>query len=155
DDKKDAGDMGAGHTVTALYEVVPVGAKATATPGVDPLKYQASPTLTAAASDGELMTVAVRYKPPTGDKSIKLTHVVPDSVASFSQASTDQRFATAVAHFALVLRDSPALRGQTLVDSRKLATAALGDDAPEDRRELIAMIDRAESLRSEGGVIAQ
>jgi len=157
DDKKDAGDMGAGHTVTALYEVVPIGAKAPSGQAakVDPLKYQAAGSLTEAATSGELLTVAVRYKPPSGDKSVKMTHVVADRVVPFLSASSDQRFATAVAHFALVLRDSAALKGQTLGESRRLAQAALGNDAPEDRRELVAMIDRARSLRSEGGGLAR
>jgi Ca-activated chloride channel family protein len=157
DDKKDAGDMGAGHTVTALYEVVPVGVKApkTQAAGVDPLRYQAPAALSEASTSGELLTVAVRYKPPSGDKSTKMTHVVQDSLAPFASASADQRFATAVAHFALVLRESKALEGQSLSDSRKLAVAALGDDAPLDRRELLAMIDKAKSLRSGGGVIAK
>jgi Ca-activated chloride channel family protein len=157
DDKKDAGDMGAGHTVTALYEVVPIGAKAPKDQAakVDPLKYQAQGSLTEAATSGELLTVAVRYKPPSGDKSVRIAHVVSDRVVPFASASSDQRFATAVAHFALVLRESKALAGQSLGESRKLAEAALGSDAPEDRRELVAMIDRARALRSEGGVIAR
>ena len=157
DDKKDAGDMGAGHTVTALYEIVPVGAKPAkgGAAGVDPLKYQAPSALTEASTSGELLTVAVRYKAPASDTSSKLTHVVRDSVAPFVSASADQRFATAVAHFALVLRGSKALEGQTLVDSRKLAVAALGDSGPDDRRELVAMIDRAKALGSSGGVLAQ
>jgi Ca-activated chloride channel family protein len=148
DDRKDAGDMGAGHTVTALYEVVPVGAKPAKgqAAGVDPLKYQASAALTEAAANGELLTVAVRYKAPASDTSAKMIHVVRDSVAPFASASADQRFATAVAHFALVLRGSKALEGQTLADSRKLASAALGDSGPDDRRELVAMIDRARSI---------
>jgi Ca-activated chloride channel family protein len=157
DDKKDAGDMGAGHTVTALYEVVPIGAKAPKDQAakVDPLKYQAQGSLTEAATSGELLTVAVRYKPPSGDKSVRIAHVVTDRVVPFASASPDQRFATAVAHFALVLRESKALAGQSLGESRKLAETALGSDAPEDRRELVAMIDRARSLRSEGGAIAR
>jgi Ca-activated chloride channel family protein len=157
DDKKDAGDMGAGHTVTALYEVVPVGAKApkTLAAGVDPLKYQAPAALTEASTSGELLTVAVRYKPANGDKSTKMTHIVQDKSVAFVSASSDQRFATAVAHFALVLRAAKAVEGQSLADSRKLAVAALGDDAPVDRRELLAMIDKARALGSSGGVIAQ
>ena len=157
DDKKDAGDMGAGHTVTALYEVVPVGAKPARgqAPGVDPLKYQAPTALTEASARGELLTVAVRYKSPAGDTSQKMTHVVADSSVPFASASADQRFATAVAHLALVLRGSKALEGQTLAESRRLALAALGDTAPEDRRELIAMIDRARSLGSSGALVAR
>ncbi|HVR21408.1 MAG TPA: VWA domain-containing protein [Polyangiaceae bacterium] len=157
DDKKDAGDMGAGHTVTALYEVVPVGAKPARgqAPGVDPLKYQAPAVLTEASARGELLTVAVRYKPPGGETSTKLSHVVADSTVPFASASADQRFAAAVSHFALVLRGSKALGGQTLAESRKLALAALGDTAPEDRRELLAMIDRARALGSSGALVAR
>jgi len=155
DDKKDAGDMGAGHTVTALYEVVPVGAKPArgTAPGVDPLKYQAPSTPSAAAASSELLTVNVRYKSPAGDTSKKLTHVVQDDAVPFVRASTDQRFAAAVAHFALVLRESKTLAGQTLVQSRRLAETALGDDAPADRRELLAMIDRARALSGNGAIV--
>jgi len=157
DDKKDAGDMGAGHTVTALYEVVPVGAKSArgTAPGVDPLKYQAPLAPSAAATSDELLTVAVRFKPPTGETSKKLTHVVRDDAVPFVRASADQRFAAAVAHFALVLRESKTLTGQTLVQSRKLAEAAIGDDAPADRRELFSMIDRARALGGNGAVVTR
>jgi Ca-activated chloride channel family protein len=157
DDKKDAGDMGAGHTVTALYEVVPVGAKPVKgqAAGVDALKYQAPAALTEASTSGELLTVAVRYKAPASDTSAKMTHVVRDSAAPFASTSADQRFATAVAHFALVLRGSKALEGQTLADSRKLAVAALGDSGPDDRRELVAMIERAKALGANGAALAQ
>jgi Ca-activated chloride channel family protein len=157
DDKKDAGDMGAGHTVTALYEVVPAGAKPAKAQAskVDALKYQAVPALTEAATSGELLTVAVRYKAPASDTSSKLTHVVADSSVAFASASADQRFATAVAHFALVLRGSKTLEGQTLAESRRLAVAALGDTAPEDRRELVAMIDRARALGENGVILAR
>jgi Ca-activated chloride channel family protein len=154
DDQKDAGDMGAGHTVTALYEVVPAGAKPARgqAAGVDPLKYQAPAALSAASSNGELLTVAVRYKAPSSENSSKLTHVVRDAVVPFASASSDQRFAAAVAHFALVLRGAKALEGQTLADSRRLAVAVLGDSGPDDRGELLAMIDRASSLGT-GGVL--
>jgi Ca-activated chloride channel family protein len=119
------------------------------------LKYQAPAALTEASTSGELLTVAVRYKPANGDKSTKMTHIVQDKSVAFVSASSDQRFATAVAHFALVLRAAKAVEGQSLADSRKLAVAALGDDAPVDRRELLAMIDKARALGSSGGVIAQ
>src|SRR5262249_20680695 len=73
DDKKDAGEIGAGHSVTALYEVVPVGAPSPDVPSVDPLKYQAAGTLAPAAAGAELMTVAVRYKLPSSDTSTKFS----------------------------------------------------------------------------------
>jgi Ca-activated chloride channel family protein len=142
--------MGAGHTVTALYEVVPVGASTPRgqAPGVDPLRYQAPPTLSREAASGELMTVAVRYQPPSGSQSTKLSHVVPDDAVPFASATADHRFAAAVAHFGLVLRESPTLAGQTLADSKKLAEVALTGDVPLDRRELAQMIDRASELGS-------
>jgi Ca-activated chloride channel family protein len=148
DDKKDAGDMGAGHTVTALYEIVPVGVKAPAelAPGVDPLRYQAPPAHSPVAAGGELLTVAVRYKPPGSDTSARLAQTVTDGGVTLAQASSEQRFAAAVSHFALVLRESPVVAGQTLAQSRALAQAALAGSAAEDRRELLAMIDRARSL---------
>jgi hypothetical protein len=99
--------------------------------------------------------VALRYKQPASNESAKLSHVVADSVVPFASSSADQRFAAAVAHFALGLRGSPALAGQTLVESRRLAVGALGETAPDDRRELVAMIDRAQSLGSRGTVLAQ
>jgi Ca-activated chloride channel family protein len=157
DDKKDAGDMGAGHSVTALYEVVPSGAKAPKdqAKGVDPLKYQAPGTLTQASASGELLTVAVRYKVPSSNESARMTHVVADTTTAFASSSADQRFAAAVAHFALVMRGSKALAGQTLSESRRLAAVALGDSPPEDRRELMAMIERARSIRGNEVVLAR
>jgi len=156
DDKKDAGDMGAGHAVTALYEVVPVGVKAPSStkPAVDPLKYQAPGALSAASSDGELMTVAVRYKAPGSDTSKRIAHVVKDASVPFAQASTDHRFATAVAHFALVLRGARGFEAETLQTSRRLVESALDARAGEDRRALPKLIAQAERLRSSGGVIA-
>ncbi len=149
DDRKDAGDLGAGHSVTALYEVVPVGVPASAgAPAVDPLKYQTAGAPTEAAGRGELLTVSVRYKPPGGDTSKKLSRAVADSVVPFARASADQRFAAAVAEAALVLRGSPALSGQSLGDARALLRSALGTDAPAERRDLVAMLDRAAALAS-------
>jgi len=147
DDQKDAGELGAGHSVTALYEVVPVGAApAEAAPGVDPLKYQKPGAPSEAAGGGELLTVSVRYKQPGGTTSKKLSHSVADQVVPFARASADQRFAAAVAEAALVLRGSPALAGQSLADARALLASALGTDAPADRRELAAMLKLAEPL---------
>ena len=113
-DKIDAGEIGAGHTVTALYEVVPVGGEANpaaSVPPVDPLKYQAAAPATAAKSLGqsaspELLTVKLRYKEPEGETSKLLERSFVDSGAQFANASPDLKFAAAVAEFGMILRGS-------------------------------------------------
>jgi Ca-activated chloride channel homolog len=148
DDRKDAGDMGAGHSVTALYEVVPVGVPAPGTqaPAVSPLKYQAGATLSPAAAGAELLTVAVRYKSPLGNTSARIAEIVVDRPTPFAQASTDHRFAVAVAEFAQVLRGSKSVAGLTLNDAKKTAALALAADTTGDRRELVSLIERAQSV---------
>jgi Ca-activated chloride channel family protein len=148
DDKKDAGDMGAGHAVTALYEVVPKGAPAPAglAPAVSPLRYQTDGTLAAAAELSELLTVSVRYKLPNQDTSSKLVESVRDRAVPFAQASIDHRFAAAVAQFAQVLRGSPAVGRSTLEGARSTAAGALGSDPTSTRREMLALIERAQRL---------
>ena len=153
DDKKDAGEIGAGHTVTALYEIVPKGAAAPVTPAVDALKYQAPSAPSAAATSGELMTVSVRYKPPQGDVSSKFSVVVTDNAKPIAQASDDYRFGVAVANVALLLRGSPDVKQSSLDTARTLAAGALGRDPHGDRREFVAMIDEAKRLRGNQGVL--
>jgi Ca-activated chloride channel family protein len=147
DDQKDAGEIGAGHTVTALYEIVPKGVPSPVTTSVDPLKYQAPGAVTPSAASAELMTVSVRYKPPQGDVSTKLSVVVPDQTKPISQASDDYRFGVAVANVALVLRGSPDVKQSSLESARALAAGALGQDLHGDRREFLAMVDEARRLR--------
>jgi Ca-activated chloride channel family protein len=147
DDKKDAGEIGAGHTVTALYEVVPVGAPAPNQSKVDPLKYQGKTAPSAAAVSGELMTVNVRYKPPQGDVSTKLSVVVKDDAKPIQQASDDYRFGVAVANVALLLRGSSDVKQSSLDSARQLAAGAVGQDVHGDRREFLAMVDEAKRLR--------
>ena len=157
DDKKDAGEIGAGHTVTALYEIVPKGAPAPVTSSVDPLKYQATAPLSAAASSGELLTVNVRYKPPQGDVSTKLSVVVKDGAKPIAQASDDYRFGVAVANVALLLRGSKDVKQSSLTSARALAAGAIGVDAHGDRREFLALIDQAKRLQpgSKSGALTQ
>ncbi|MES1184080.1 MAG: VWA domain-containing protein [Myxococcales bacterium] len=147
DDQKDAGEIGAGHTVTALYEIVPKGVPSPVTTSVDPLKYQAPGTVTPSAASGELMTISVRYKPPQGDVSTKLSVVVPDQSKPIAQASDDYRFGVAVANVALLLRGSPDVKQSSLESARGLAAGALGQDLHGDRREFLAMLDEARRLR--------
>src|SRR5437016_5076263 len=106
-DKVDAGEIGAGHTVTALYEVVPVGVSANPTanvPPVDPLKY--SKPEKATLSSDEMLTVKLRYKKPDEDKSQLIERPVLDSNAAFASTSPDFKLAAAVAEFGMLLRDS-------------------------------------------------
>jgi Ca-activated chloride channel family protein len=155
DDKKDAGEIGAGHSVTALYEVVPVGAAAPGKPSVDPLKYQGKAAPSAAAVSGELMTVSVRDKPPQGDVSTKLSFVVSDDAKPIAQASDDYRFGVAVANVALLLRGSTEVKQSSLDSARQLAAGAIGQDLHGDRREFLALVDEARRLRggSQGSVL--
>jgi Ca-activated chloride channel family protein len=147
DDKKDAGEMGAGHAVTALYEVVPVGARPVALIG-DSLTYQQVSLRPSASRSPELMTVRLRYKDPQGTRSRLLSTPVVDR--GNGHASTDMRFASAVAAFALVLRGSEHRGGATYAMVMALAQEARGEDVEGYRGEFISMVDRARALTAGG-----
>jgi secreted protein with Ig-like and vWFA domain len=146
DDKKDAGEIGSGHTVTALYEIVPAGGKVD-TPAVDPLKYQAAAQPPADKPAGnELLTVKLRYKEPDGDTSKRLEFPVVDAGAAFGKASPDFQFAAAVASLGMLLRGSE-YKGTATYDAvLEIATAAKGDDPHGYRAELLEMVRRAKTL---------
>jgi Ca-activated chloride channel family protein len=142
DDTRDAGDIGAGHTVTALYEIVPPGVDIDV-PGVDPLKYQPSAPRGASSGSGELLTLKLRYKQPDSDRSAKLDVAVEDSGQSFEEASADFRFAAAVAGFGMALRDSAYKGDASLRTSEAWARGALGEDEGGHRAELVSLIAQA------------
>ena len=143
DDRKDAGELGSGHTVTALYEIVPVGATPEAL-GDDSLTYQQVSIRPEANRSGELMTVRLRYKDPQGSTSRLLEEPVRDR--SGGTASEDMRFASAVAAFALLLRDSEH-RGQASYEQvLSLARGARGEDPQGYRGEFIGMVETARTL---------
>lgn len=145
DDRKDAGDIGAGHTVTALYEIIPSG-QPVDLPTVDALKYQRPMLQTVAAPKGELFTLKLRYKEPDGHTSTRLAFPVIDQGHSYAEASVDFQFATAVASFGMLLRDS-AYKGQTTFDSvLELATAGLGQDRHGYRRAFVDLVRRAKAV---------
>ena len=150
DDTKDAGELGAGHTVTALYEVVPVGV-AVPREEVDDLRYQAQPDdLPASAFEDEMMYVKIRYKDPDGTKSKLLEQAVADRSGS---PSVDFRFATAVAGFGMLLRDSEHAGELTLSDVVRLAEKGKGDDPRGYRGEFIRLVEATRDLgllRGEG-----
>ena len=150
DDTKDAGEIGAGHTVTALYEIVPVGTKSdVASPPVDDLKYQKAPAPTDDASSGELLTLKLRYKQPDGDTSKLLVFPVKDDEKSYAQSSKDYRFAASVASFGMLLRDSK-YKGNASWDSvLELAIEGARDSDNTYRAEFIEMVKKAKMLSGE------
>lgn len=140
-DKIDAGEIGAGHTVTALYEVVPVGVPM-GSASVDPLKYQKpAPVAPVATSDSnELLTVKLRYKAPQADTSKLLSFSVVDSGRTIQQASRDMKFAVSVAGWGMILRESP-YRGNANVDQLiELAQMGKGEDELGYRSEFIQLL---------------
>ena len=154
DDTKDAGELGAGHTVTALYEVVPAGLPVLRGE-VDALRYQPRaedpPPPPPSDFDDELMFVKVRYKDPDGSTSKLLAQAVADDPES---PSTDFRFATAVAGFGMLLRDSPHAGDYTLNDIVRLAEKGKGHDPRGYRGEFIRLVEAVRDLgllRGEAG----
>jgi Ca-activated chloride channel homolog len=147
DDRKDAGEMGSGHSVTALYEVAPVGATPVAV-GDDSLTYQHVILRPEARRSSELLTVRLRYKDPQGTSSRLLETPVVDRTGG--TASEDMRFASAVAEFALLLRDSEH-RGQAGYEQvLELARGARGEDEQGYRGEFIGLVETARTLSGEG-----
>jgi Ca-activated chloride channel family protein len=150
-DRVDAGEIGAGHTVTALYEVVPVGAampEESAT--VDGLKYQKAKQGAGSMEQGslsaELLTVKIRYKEPAGDVSTKLEFPLVDTGTQFADASADFKFAAAVAGFGMTLRDSPHKGQLTLAEVLEWGRAGLGQDVGGYRAEFLTLVEAADRL---------
>ncbi len=145
DDRKDAGEIGAGHTVTALYEIVPAGVSLDR-PAVSPLRYQepeARPAPRPTARNTELMMVSLRYKEPTGDTSRLLQFPVTNGVRA---TSDNVGFAAAVAEFGMLLRGSEHKGAATYRSAAALARRHRGRDESGYRAELIRLIELAESL---------
>jgi Ca-activated chloride channel homolog len=143
-DRKDAGEIGAGHTVTALYELVPPGADADV-PAVDPLKYQRPAAPAAGARSDEVMTVKLRYKAPDADDSRLMTVAVKNRV---SESSPNLGFAAAVAEFGMLLRNSENRGTATHADAAALARRFRGSDPDGYRAEFIKLVELAGSLKT-------
>ncbi len=146
DDSTDAGELGAGHSVTALYEVVRRGVETDVEiPTTGELKYQETrPSDDAAASD-ELMTLKLRYKEPDGDTSQLLEHPLSRDVLD-DEVSTDFHFAAAVAGYGMLLRDSEYKGTLTLDGVRRLAERGRGDDPRATRAGFIALVEDTRGL---------
>ncbi|HEX9935864.1 MAG TPA: VWA domain-containing protein [Longimicrobium sp.] len=148
DDRKDAGELGAGHSVTALYEVVPVGAPDQPARGVDPLRYQQVRPTARAGGSGELLTVKLRYKAPDGDQSRLLTRALPDRQTTLAATSADFRFSAAVAAWGMLLRDSKFKGSASYAQVSQLARGALADDRGGYRAEFLRLVDASRQLAS-------
>jgi len=145
DDTKDAGVIGAGHAVTALYELIPAG-ESTSNPSVDPLKYQKPVQSSSAANSNELATVKIRSKDPEKDRSVLSEYTVKESNRKFAEASGDFTFAAAVAAFGMELRDSPYKGKADLERVLDWSKEGKGPDKFGYRQEFIRLVHRAISL---------
>ena len=139
DDKKDAGEIGSGHSMTAFYEIVPAGSGEEAVASVDPLKYQR----TEGVESGDLFTVKLRWKAPDGDAS-ELAETPFAAAAATETPSEDFRFASAVAEFALLLENSKFKGDASFADVLARARAAKGADPEGWRAEFIRLVEAAE-----------
>jgi len=146
DDQKDAGDMGAGHTVTALFEVVPRGVEVPI-PSVDPLKYQQAAQANGRARNGELLNLKIRYKEPDGATSQLMEVPVVDHGSRFNSAGTDLRFAASVASFGMILRDSPHKGQSTFESVIDMADRSRGADTNGYRDEFVRLVRKARALK--------
>jgi Ca-activated chloride channel family protein len=164
DDTKDAGEIGAGHTVTALYEIVPAGTPTVLAGAQRALKYEPRPEPKAAAvaredlaskdkakekdpASDELLTVFLRYKAPDGDTSKLLERALTDAGLDVSRSSDDFKFASAVASFGMILRGSPHKGSATLDTTLELARSGLGPDPSGYRKEFVELVEKAKQLR--------
>jgi Ca-activated chloride channel family protein len=162
DDAKDAGEIGAGHTVTAFYELVPAGIDAEAAAGnrraqdPPPLRYQQTVAansaetpdlkLSDAARRGELLTLSLRYKQPEGSESTKLEFRLPAKAVAFDRASRDFQFASSVALFGMLLRQSGHADVGSFATVEAIAGGSLGQDADGYRREFLELVRTAGQL---------
>lgn len=139
DDTKDAGEIGSGHSVTALYEIVPVGGESVGAM-VDPLRYQ---TAGKSVESDELLTVKLRYKLPDEDESSLIEHPFVDDGEGIETASADFRFAAAVAGFGMVLRDSEYTGSFALADVVELARSSIGRNEGGHKLEFVELARKA------------
>ncbi|MFC4262955.1 von Willebrand factor type A domain-containing protein [Ferruginibacter yonginensis] len=143
-DAKDAGELGSGHTVTALYEVVPVGVALPHGVSVPALKYQqniTSPYIRPFFA--EMANINFRYKAPDGDESKLITQAVPNKPLPFNEASNNIRFASTVAQFAMQLRSGDFSKMTWVIEN---ATAAMGDDKEGYRKEFVMLAEKVSGI---------
>jgi Ca-activated chloride channel homolog len=145
-DKKDAGELGSGHTVTALYEIIPVGVESDFIEDVDELKYQQTTKNKKSGLKNEIMTIKFRYKQPDANESKLIVHPLLDEKIPFEKTSENFRFATAVAQFGMLLRNSEFKGNATYDKVIRQANAAIGTDQEGYRTEFIKLVQNVQSL---------
>jgi Ca-activated chloride channel homolog len=144
DDRKDAGELGAGHTVTALYEIIPIGVKSEVVIGDTKSEENAA---IAVPVSNDLMLVNLRYKNPNQKESQLINYSVKDGFTSFNEASNDFKFASAVASFGMVLRNSPYKGNASLKSVLTLANQSQGTDLDGYRAEFVRLVERSQQLQ--------
>jgi Ca-activated chloride channel family protein len=149
DDTKDAGELGAGHTVTALYEIVPAGGNIPLAGNEDILRYQPVKVNYTAQSKDEIMTVKLRYKKPDADQSQLIVNPIQDKMTPFEQASENLRFASAVAEFGMLLRHSRYSGDASFDAVIRRAKFSKGADLDGYRAEFIRLVETADLLSRE------
>ncbi len=147
DDTKDAGELGAGHSVTALYEIIPAGVESDVNlPTFDPLRYQQNAVEATAYNSNELMMVKLRYKAPNENESKLIQQPVVEQQVSLADASNNLKFAAAVAEFGMILRDSPYKGSATFAEVLKLAKESQGVDLEGYRAEFIRLVEKSQAI---------
>ncbi len=146
DDTKDAGELGAGHTVTALYEIIPAGSSEVVSTEEGAATYADTPDLGAASFQGEVMKVRFRYKPPQSDRSRLIEQGLPNRTLALNETSDNFRFSAAVAEFGLLLRNSKFQGNASFEQVLSLAKQAKGKDREGYRQEFIHLVERAQLL---------
>ncbi|MTH17062.1 DUF3520 domain-containing protein [Flavobacterium sp. LC2016-01] len=137
-DKIDAGELGSGHSVTALYEIIPAGVESDYVPS--DLKYTKTQKIDGNYSD-ELATVKFRYKKPDGDTSIEIINTIADRKINLENSSPDFKFTTAVSWFGLKLRESKYIANSSSSDIKKLAKSGLQNDEDGYRSEFVRLVE--------------
>jgi len=139
-DAIDAGELGSGHTVTALYEIIPAGVTSEFTNNQPDLKYTKAEESTTTYND-ELATIKFRYKKPDGDKSMEMVRLIENKAVPLPNSTADFKFSAAVAWFGLKLRDSQLVKDESTAAIKKLAKEGLSNDVDGYKAELIRLIE--------------
>ena len=147
-DAKDAGEMGSGHTVTAIYEIIPAGVESSFLP--DKLKYQQFSQISMGSNSDEVCTVKIRYKQPDADKSIQMEEIVKDTHVALEKTSENFRFSASVAEFGLLLRNSDFKGLSNYEQVLNLAKNAFGKDSEGFRAEFLKLVKTAKLLDKTG-----
>ena len=146
DDTKDAGELGAGHTVTALYEIIPVGIKSKFVKDVNNLKYQRIKQIKGDPTSTEMATVKMRYKKPNGFRSIELEKAIINGDTEISDASENLRFVSAVAMFGMLLRNSEFKGSSSMNEVINLAEKSKSNDKEGYKAEFVRLVKSSLTL---------